>query len=231
MNAISVKHLGTGLFTRQPLNNRGLTMLTTIIAIQLAVMAIFFLSQALTSARKDINQMNDKVIATAYATELLEVFRGMTTKELKAFLGAANPISGDNTLSSNYYSCSHINLLDRNTGKIVNKDPLASLPDNNELDQYDATLKSNRFYQIQLVKNFDLSIDQDKCKYRWREITFYAAGESNPDRVAAADVPADSAAARYRFLVTVGVTWIPKGGNASKANHVVLSTSVPDAYN
>lgn len=130
------------------LMRRGFSLIATIFATSIVALAVFYFGQFYASARKIVQVREEEYIAGTYAAELLEFFRSLTGNQLKTYL-SENPFKTTSCPScAPYFLCSHINLLDRNSGVTVNEDPLAALPPTS-LDGKTATTKTNRYYQVQ----------------------------------------------------------------------------------
>lgn len=181
---------------------RGFSILSVVVATAI-VGAAFAYSQINTvSLRKVSLETADKVIADTYATELLEYLRSQPSVDLIEYL-KTNPSGG----AGIYPLCAHINIIDRRNAAVINPDPIAALPAN-PLDGTTPQLRSNRFYQVNVIDLSTMTIKTDPYCNR-----------------TALTMPALSAS--ERLLVTVGVSWVPKGQVAANAKRVTMSTVLP----
>lgn len=161
-----------------------------------------------------VQTSQDYTLATEYAAELIELFRSMKGSELSAYLQSATYFSSPVPL------CAHINILDRTTGTIYNPDSLATLPPNS-LDRGTPQTNSNRYYSVQVVDPATLSqlatgIAPANCT------AVGCCGQTG----AITTGPAASPTAL--FLVSVSVTFVPRGRPIAEAKRVVLSTLVTE---
>lgn len=159
--------------------------------------------------------MKNRTTAETYASELLEFFVSHTSDQLKRYL-EINPVDGLSTGGLGAYPlCSHVNILDRVRGAVLNSDPIAELPVFNDAGA-PIGLKANRFFQVQIVDMTTMNVRRDICDKTARQIFLFgrapAAGETT------------GLAENERFLITVGMTW-PGGRN--NIERVVLSTVIP----
>jgi hypothetical protein len=213
------------------LSIRGSMILSVAVGMVLLTGILFFTLKTNRTTRQGEIRYKDATIAGAYATELLEFLRTYRTHRLQDYLGT-NPYAS----KPPYYLCSHINALDRASGAIVNEDPLATLPDNNSLtwQDPDATqnlkIRPNRYYQVSIVNIMGDSV------VGYATTDGLVIRKDYCDRSASA-VPSAGNLSSYlnvidntetlRFLITVGVTWVPKGKTVADVQRVVLSTIIP----
>jgi len=188
-------------------NIRGTTLLSFAMATLIAASGFVHLGRTSVDARRQASLLHETVIAEAHATELVEFFRSFTTKELMSYL-SRNPFSGH----APYTLCAHINILDRQTGQIFNEDPLAELPLNGPLSQLDKRYSANRNYRIQVVNLKTMKIRKEVCGEAASNLSY-----SLPAPGKLALLPEE------KFLVTVGVSWIPSGRTVSNVKRVALS--------
>lgn len=146
---------------------------------------------------------HQNVLAEFYAAELAEGFRALeSSANLKNYF-QKNPVS---PTGQPYYTCAHINVLDRSNGKVLNPDPAAKMPPS-PLDGPTEALKANRYYQVQVVDASTLKVDPSFC-------------DKKID-----DLPVMSAS--HRFLVSVGVSWVPDKEQGKGQKNVALSALLP----
>lgn len=185
------------------LSQRGSTLISVAIASIILVLGVLYFQRSSNSLRKIAAQADDKLIADAYAAELLDLFRGYSTDDLLNYL-KTNP-TGAGTA---YPLCAHVNLLDRTTGKVLNRDPIAALPPENLLEGVGPTKKANRFYQVHIVDMSTLTIKKSPfCNQNANTLGARAAHD--------------------RLMVTVGVSWVPNGAPVAAVRRVVMSTVLP----
>jgi hypothetical protein len=154
-----------------------------------------------------------KLVADTFASEGLEFFAAFDSRQLNTFLSAGGLYR--------YPLCAQVNVLDRihtnaNTTVILNRDNTMDLP-HSLLDRAEPQNAPNRYYQVQVVtftggSNPSITVNPARCQ------TIGSRNIYTP-------------AADERFLVTVGVTWVPPEGTANMPQRVVLSTLlVPQRY-
>lgn len=181
---------------------RGFSILSLVIATAIVGAAFTYAQINNVSMRKIGLETADKVIADTYATELLEYLRSQPSMDLIEYL-KTNPAGGAGV----YPLCAHINIIDRRTAAVINPDPLAALPAN-PLDGTAPQLRSNRFYQVNVIDLNSMTIKTDPyCNRTALNLPGLTASE--------------------RLLVTVGVSWVPKGQAAINARRVTMSTVLP----
>lgn len=179
-------------------NRRGVTLISAVVAAVIVAGSAFIAFSALNQSRGVSLGNSEQLVAQLWASELAEFFRGHHSSALLKTYLQTNPVGGANP----YPLCSHINILDRVSKKIANPDPLAELPPQSGLNE------ANRFYQVHVVNLDTLQIV--KSPYCSQTATAAVLG------------------ANERFLVTVGVSWLPRsGGTTTEVRRVVQSTIVP----
>ncbi len=211
----------------------GFSIVSLIISSLIGAIGLFCLQTALISAQRQVLLKTELVIATHFATELLEFFRALTPDELKELL-SQNPTDKNQDGILNPYSlCTPINILDRESSPegqsgnpiILNEDPLAALP-NSKLDLSSIRSKPNRFYYIQIVNlavrdpdgNPFLFPRGDLCNKTVRDIYLFGRDCVGSEKIQLG---------RYdRFMVTVGVSWVPPWKSHRSAHRVVLSSLI-----
>lgn len=177
-------------------NRGGFSILSVLIAsVLLAVSVGLFLSSQ-SSSQARVNETKYKAVAAASAAELLEYFRSLSNAQLNAYL-QTNPVSRSTAAAQRYALCSGVNVLNRATGQISNPDPLTDLGEN--------PFQLNRFYSVQVVSALTLAPVAAACGTK-------------------APYPFNLNPAN-RFLVSVGVSWIPIGKTTPEL--ISLSTLLP----
>ena len=179
-----------------------MSLLSLTVSIFLVIMGFYLFMRTSVQSRKQQQVISQSVVAELYASELIELFRAMGAGGLSDYF-EDNP---RNASFSPYFYCAHINLMDRESGTLLNEDPLAALP-YSILDAGASAFRGNRFYQIQVIDIKTLTLNLDFCRH---------SADTAPD------LGADE-----RFLVTVGVSWIPRGKKRSDVKRVVLSMVIP----
>lgn len=179
----------------------GLTLISVLVASVILAIGVLIFAQVEGLGRKKTLELEQTALAEFYGGELLELFRSHTQASFQSFLrNSSNPDRRD------FLYCSHMNLLDRTNNKILNPDTVADLPPS-LLDGGAPTTRANRYYQVFIVNAADdLLYDNNVCNKKYRN---------------------DAPTATQRYLVTVGVSWIPKGKTAQNAKRVVLTTLIP----
>lgn len=180
-------------------SKRGVSIISVVISSAIVVSAIVFAQSGNRGLLQVQQHSQERLIADGYATELLELLRSYSTADLVNYL-KTNPAGG----ASPYPFCAHVNILNRATNKIYNRNPIAELPEN-PLDGPKG--KANRFFQVRVVDMKTLAVKNNPyCAQNAQTMTALAADD--------------------RLLVTVGVSWIPKTGKAG-VQRVALSTVLP----
>lgn len=195
----------------------GITIIELVVALGLILGSVFYFCHSLSSSRKAALHVRDTVIAESYATELLEFLRSHTSDQLKQYL-AVNPI---NPTFNPYFFCSHINILDRAADKLLNENPIATLPQVSSLPG-SGNLRPNRYFQIQIVDIKSLAINKNRCANTAKEVYIFGRTPVLPGETIA--LQADE-----RFLITVGVSWIPSDQSLQNVKRVVLTSLIPSS--
>jgi hypothetical protein len=183
----------------------GQTLITVLISLVLVAAGYWYYSKAVAENHGAVVKSQETLVASSFASEGAELFRSLTNTQLNNYLfnNAAKFAAGPIPL------CAHINILDRTSGQILNRDPLADLPATNRLNRSTAaTQNANRYYQVQIVEGTTLAVDPAACG----RVTPYNFA-ANPTK---------------RFRVTVNVTWLPKGGGVDQVQRAVVSTLLPE---
>jgi len=206
----------------------GGVVLEVLVAALLVGGALFYFVSNLVTAFRAQTVQNKKILATAFVSEGLEFFRSFRDDQLRSYI-ITNPISA--ALAS-YPLCAHINILDRDSGNIINRDPLVDLPRGNGLE-VEANGPANRYYQIHVVNlaqntaaavgtaaNDSISFRNDLCGQRLEDILIFG-------QLPAAVPPQVQLTDEERFMVTVGISYFggPRGDLLQKLS---LSTVLPD---
>ncbi|MBI4403289.1 MAG: hypothetical protein HY537_03970 [Deltaproteobacteria bacterium] len=172
------------------------------------------------SVRAMAMRVRNRQVAEAYAAELLEAFRSKTGTTISDYL-KKNPATGSTTAL--YKLCAHINILDRNASSgtnrvLLNSDPNADLG-TSPLDGPTADLAANRFYSIQVINilNNPPTFESQHCNKVF----------GTPDDGTHYDI-ADDSRINERLFITVGVSWVPKGGDKMNPERLTLSTVIPE---
>ena len=208
------------LTTNPPLYSRhrlrrisGFLMLDALAAIFISILGFMFTLYGIGSSKINDLQFHQTVAADMYAVELLEFFKGMNGAALEEYLNT-NPI--DNTLQP-YPICSYVNVLDRASGHLINKDPTAHLtPSILDGPPGGPTFftQATRYYRVERINLGTLATlpDSDRCP-NW---SLVGSTWTLP------------ALAPNTYKITVGVTWVKKKGNGapelSDVKQVELST-------
>ncbi len=204
------------------MNRSGSTLLSVVFAAVILAAGIVGLLMTQSMWRDKAIALNETIIAESYATELLEFFRSFTDDGLRDYL-SKNPINGNTTVAGLYKFCSHINLLDRTSGTILNGDPVADLPPDNRLDARQG--RANRFYQVHVVNiagtaaQDELIVRKDLCARTAKEIYFYNRTPDAPIQLGKDE----------KLFVSVGVSWMTRT-KRPMAKRIVLSTFLPDKH-
>lgn len=204
----------------------GSLLITLSVSAVILFASSFYFLKSLQGGAVTTGVLSDTATAEWYAIELLEFFRSHTSDQLKAYL-ALNPFQDTTCPGCGPYPlCAHVNYLDRKEGKILNEDPLAYLPSPNLMDAGDGALKANRYYQVSVVDMTGTATD-DAMRLQKNFCAMTAKQVYLSQRT---PVPGETKelGAQDRFLVTVGVTWVPKGKTVAEERHVVLTTLLPN---
>lgn len=200
-----------------PVKERGATLLSVLIGSTITALGIYcFITNASLSV-KSAAKMHDSVVAEAYVSELLEFFRSFKARQLREYL-KKNPLTLSTSVTDLYKLCSHVNILDRDTNKLLNDDPLANLGPST----FASSLRlPNRFYQIQIVDMKTLALNSDLCDKTAAQIYFY--GESIP-----VSLPSKYQLKQSEtFLITVGLSYFERTRSNPDVQRVVLSAVLP----
>ncbi len=184
--------------------NRGVTLLTAVIASALVGFATVIFVRSAAQAKQATRDRMETLKAELYALELLEGFQSMRESGLKTYL-ARNPISGSTDANELYALCAHINIQDRMSpgGPIMNPDLLANLaPDEGFGVVASSADTPNRFYQVHVMDMTTLAVNTVHCNLA---------------------PPAIVLGPNEKFFVTVGVTW--KNRN-SQLHRVAMSAPI-----
>lgn len=165
--------------------------------------ALVYYMRATKQVSKQRTASRQLVTAELLAQELSEAFRSLESGATLRNYFQTNPVNG--TLSP-YLLCAHINVLDRNNNSVLNPDPRADLAAST-LDGGSPKLRANRYYQIQVIDLNSMTVDPSFCG---KKIT---------------DPPALSA--NQRYLISVGVSWVPKEAGLADLKTVSLATLLP----
>jgi len=182
----------------------GFSLLNIVLSVVIVAGAFVAFNRGLMSLENRTLRARQSLVAETQAMELLELFRSFSTAHLKDYL-STNPVSAS---FGAYPLCSGINLIDRGSGNILNEDPIATLPSSNLPTHESSALHPNRFYQIQVVDAVTLAVNKDACA----------------ETAATVTLGADD-----RFMISVGVSWVPNGKKPEEVRRVVMSTLLPDA--
>ncbi len=203
-------------------SNRGSQILFLVIASVIVIMGVMYFAKSLMYSREQSAQLNESVIAESYAVELLEFLRSQTPEQLKANF-AVNPI--DSNLEP-YKFCSHVNLLNRSDGIVLNEDPIARMPSTILDIGTSAKTKANRYYQVQVadIKGTAVSdtiqVNKDLCKNSAKEVFLNGNAKVGAETI---ELLPDE-----RFILTVGVSWLQKDKTGENVKQVVLSSLIPE---
>ncbi len=178
---------------------RGVSIISVVISSAIVVTAIVLAQTGNRGIHQVQQHSQERLMANGYATELLELLSSYSTNDLVDYL-KTNPAGG----ASPYPFCAHINILNRATNKIYNRNPIAELPAN-PLDGPKG--KANRFFQVRVVDIKTLAVKNNPyCAQNATTMTPLTSDD--------------------RLLVTVGVSWLPKTGKTG-VQRVALSTVLP----
>lgn len=167
----------------------GIAMAGAILAIGIFTVSLYFFMSSMATLTQTDEKNKERVAAEVYASELLEFFISHKPERLRQNL-RTNPVNP--TLGA-YKFCAHINLLDRASGRLLNRDPLAEIPQPALLDADAAGNAVNRFYMVNIVDMETLQ-PLDICNSDFNDMAI---------------VPSE----HQRYMVTVGVTWKRQGSD------------------
>lgn len=185
--------------------SRGISLIEVIAAIFIVTLVAYLILTS-SSGQREIQKQESNAAASALATELVEFFRSMTLARLKTYL-STNPV---NAAFTPYPLCAHINILDRNTGNLVNADPIASLPPN-ALGGGTGIGAPNRWFMIEVVDRVTLARTVAACGQNPATYTLRAKPGDPVDEV---------------YYVTVGVSW--NRNSAPEPSRISFGTIIPD---
>ena len=187
---------------------RGITLISVLISLVIVTVGFYFYSQSLAKNHEMVLRTQDLAVGTRFASELLEVFHGMKGSDLDKYL-FSNLEAGKFSLG-NIPLCAHINILDRASGSTFNPDSIAALPSSNPLNRGTPATAANRYYQVQIVDSTTLApVVPSPCGNTVAPVFNFAA---NPNA---------------RYMVTVSVTWVPRGKTVQDIQRAVVSTILP----
>ncbi len=198
----------------------GQTILSVTISIIILTAGFYFISGSLLSSRKASKPLEQKNLAENYAAELIESFFSISGTQLAGYLSAIPAVAG----TPAYPLCAHINLLDRvatgGTTVYLNRDPMADLPATSVLENLvDNKYHANRYYQVQVVDAPTLAVNAGACGYYTTAIPGPCGVSGNNYVLCAGE----------RFLVSVGVSYVPAGKTEANVQSIVLTTVLPEA--
>ncbi len=208
---------------RRIVGTRGISIVANLIAVVILVSALTFGLSALLGGRKASRKMEIKSVAENYAAELLETFLAFTTGQLAGFMSRAPAYAQPTALVPPYPLCAHVNILDRaatpagGPPTVLNPDPIAALPLNIPLGNLASPkFVPNRYYQVVVVDPVTLAINPNAC-----------------GRLPSADPPCGvlptgrySICPNERFLVSVGVSFVPMGRTETDVERVAFTALV-----
>lgn len=204
----------------------GSTLITVAVSGVILFSSLFYFLRGLGQGGMASASLQNTTVAEWYAMELLEFLRSHRNDQLKGYL-QENPFKKTTCSQCGPYPlCAHINYLDRKENFIVNEDPIAELPTSNPLNAGDGPLRANRFYQVSIVdavgdaEHDEMKLQKQFCAYTANQICLANLEPTAEEKIKLK--PND------RFLITVGVTWVPKGKTIAEEKSVVLSTLLPD---
>lgn len=191
----------------------GFTLLELLLAISILGVAVYGFVVLRSPGAAAIKRAALNTTASGYATELVELFRSMTSAQLIAYL-STNPVIVGNPP---YPLCAHIGIMDRNTGNIINGDPITNLPDQttglpNIFRGFEGTRAPNRWYLVEVVNSTTLT-----------QVTAPSANICGRSPIGMA-LGADE-----RLYVTVGMTWFPTAeATINDVQRLTVGTVNPD---
>lgn len=169
-------------------SNRGVSLLTTLIALGAFGAAFTIYNVVSQKASQQVQMGSNDLIAQSFTAELAEYFRAMSAASLESYL-MTNPVTKKRDLASRYFYCSKINYLDRSTGSLTNPDPLADMPPS-PLDQPSPACRANRWYKVEVVDRVSQAKDISFCSLRFGE---------------------KALAANQTYMVTLNISYYPAG--------------------
>lgn len=150
------------------------------------------------------NGLAQDTLAHVYASELLDRFRSIESSTALLKRLQVNPMARSR---GEYSYCSPVNFFDRENNKFDNADPMATLP-NSTLDTGPGAMRAFRYYKVQVINMDNMSQNTKVCSKKFGQPL-----ELNPNE---------------RFMISVGVSWVPEGHPISDAKEVVITTVLPD---
>lgn len=184
----------------------------------LLVIPLFFTSLASVNKQQVVvHTFSDKVAAELYAEELVEFFRSLSSMRMKQFL-MLNPFQ---TSMPPYFLCSHVNILDRSAGGVVNADPMADLPIYSALGtmQDVAAKRPNRYYQVSVIDISTMTMVPSFCSVTAPDVALFGQVQQTGQM---------QMGPHHRFFVSVGVSWLSKQDpNQVAIKEVKINTILP----
>lgn len=200
---------------------RGFSLLGVVAALLTLTLGLSYYAQSILGNRKVVKKLEQGNVAENFAAELMETFLSISNDQLASYLAAVPGVPG----TPGYPLCAHINILDRanttgTSGPVYfNRDPLADLPPGSYIDnRRSPDLSANRFYQVQVVNAGTLAPTAAACGL----VPSTAGG---PCGVSG---PRYKLCSTERFMVTVGVSFVPLGKDVASARRIVLTSILPE---
>lgn len=204
-------------------NQRGVALITSVLVSGIIISAASLSISQMVKGRKSVRVFEARNAAEDFAAELLEFFVGFTTLQLGGYL--RRNIPQFSALVQRHPLCAHVNLLDRTatlpTGPqiIMNADPLAALPANSVIENAQSSkFRANRFYQVMVVDSTTLAPNPAAC-----------GRIPDPNNAVPCGVRGVSdyvLCAGERFMVAVGVSFVPFGKDETSLERISLSAMV-----
>ncbi len=204
-------------------NQRGVALITSVIVSGIIISAASLSISQLVQGRKAVRVFEARNAAEDYSAELMEFFVGFTSLQLAGYLRRNAPQFSAGV--PRHPLCAHVNLIDRaatlagGAPVIMNADPLAVLPANSVIEnRASSKLRANRYYQVMVVDSTTLAPNPAAC-----------GRIPLPTNTAPCGVrgPADYVlCAAERFMVAVGVSFVPFGKDETNVERVSLSAMV-----
>lgn len=197
---------------------KGWSLISLVVGFLIIVMGSFIFARNIVAMRKHSLHLRQTLVAEMLAVELLEFLRSFTPDGLRTYL-STNPV---NATKNPYPLCAHINLLDRTNSTpskilILNRHPAATLPIS-PLSDASNPMAANRYFQIQVVNARTLGFNRSYCDKRMTQICLF-------NRICS--VGQTQLSEHERFLLTVGVSWFPKG-KTTDVRRIVLLAITPE---
>ena len=180
---------------------KGVSLISVVFSLAILLIGLYGYLESARSLHAHSMVLQEKLVAESLVVELLELHRAHSSQDFITYL-KKEPVPG----TAPYKLCEKINLLDRQSGLIINPDPLADIlmPIS---DRWANSKLTNRTYQVHVMNMDTLQL-----------VTAPYCG------VSALSIPL--LAENERLLLTVGVTWVPHG--KLKLERVVMSTVLPE---